>query len=76
VSGGNKKAKKQSKGKSSVKGEAGTSRKTRRKWPFKAGDNIPGILDEAESSYKPTGIHKEFLDFAKIFRGAEKKLIP
>jgi hypothetical protein len=52
------------------------SRKAPQKWLFKAGDDIPGILDEGENSYNPTGIHKEFLDFAKIFRTVEKDLIP
>jgi len=73
---GKKEAEKQSKGKSSVDENQEISSKARTKWPFKAGDDIPGILDEGESSYKPTGIHKEFLDFAKIFRSVEKSLIP
>jgi len=48
----------------------------RKKWLFKAGDDIPGILDESENSYNPIGIHKEFLGFAKIFRMVEKKTYP
>lgn len=77
---GKGKAQNPSKGKSSVKGDRKTSQKApktqkvRKQWRFKAGDDIPGILDEGENSYKPTGIHKEFLEFAKSFWTVEKGL--
>jgi hypothetical protein len=51
--------------------EAPKTQKVSNKW-----DNIPGILDDGENSYKPTGIHREFLGFAKIFRTVEKSFIP
>lgn len=74
---GKKKTQKSSKGKSSVartwkmSQEAPKTQKVSNKW-----DNIPGILDDGENSYKPTGIHREFLGFAKIFRTVEKSFIP
>jgi hypothetical protein len=76
VSQGKGKAKQSSKGKPSVKPKRTASQKASKAWKFKAGDEIPGILDESPNPYTPTGIHKEFLDFAKVFRAVEKKIIP
>jgi hypothetical protein len=55
-----------SEGKPSVQPKRTSSRKACETWRYQAGDDIPEVIRKGDDSYQPTGIYKEFLEFAKL----------